>query len=110
MANTSDKPIAPHAYFQFLRDDNPPSEEAAQTSAFAGVTTFTGPGGLHRGTKFEKVDFSDIEKGKRRTPRRRRTAGSAMIQHYFVSAWLPKDGVEREYFTSKVATTSTPPA
>jgi YidC/Oxa1 family membrane protein insertase len=25
-----------------------------------------------------------------------------MIQHYFVSAWLPNAGVEREFFTSKV--------
>ena len=43
VANKSDKPVAPHAYFQFLRDGNAPSEQAAQTSAFAGVTTFTGP-------------------------------------------------------------------
>ena len=35
------------AYYQFLRDGNPPSQEAAQTNAFAGVTTFTGPGALH---------------------------------------------------------------
>jgi YidC/Oxa1 family membrane protein insertase len=26
-----------------------------------------------------------------------------MIQHYFVSAWLPKSGVNREYYTNKVA-------
>jgi YidC/Oxa1 family membrane protein insertase len=25
-----------------------------------------------------------------------------IVQHYFVSAWLPKDGTEREYFTNKV--------
>src|SRR5258706_140302 len=43
--NTSDRPLAPVAYFQFMRDGNPPSEAAAQTSAFAGVTTFTGPAG-----------------------------------------------------------------
>jgi YidC/Oxa1 family membrane protein insertase len=68
----ADRPVA---YFQFLRDGNPPSEEAAQTSAFAGVTTFTARG-LHRGAKFHKVDFKDIAKGKQRTRRRRRTAGS----------------------------------
>jgi YidC/Oxa1 family membrane protein insertase len=26
----------------------------------------------------------------------------AIVQHYFVSAWLPKPGTEREYFTNKV--------
>ena len=36
---------------------------AVKTSA-AGVTTFTGPAVYTEQTKFEKVDFSDIEKGK----------------------------------------------
>src|SRR5258708_2853902 len=35
VTNKSDKPIAPWAYYQFVRDANPPSQEAAQTSAFA---------------------------------------------------------------------------
>ncbi|HEX7559777.1 MAG TPA: membrane protein insertase YidC, partial [Usitatibacter sp.] len=63
VANRSEKPIAPFAYFQFLRDANPPSEQAAQTSAFAGVTTFTGPAVYTDEAKFHKVDFKDIAKG-----------------------------------------------
>jgi len=102
VANTGDKPIAPHAYFQFLRDGNPPSEEAAQTSAFAGVTTFTGPAVYTEQDKFVKVDFGDIAKGKQSHPKKAKDGWIAMIQHYFVSAWLPKPGVEREYFTTKV--------
>jgi YidC/Oxa1 family membrane protein insertase len=105
IANRSDKPIAAHAYFQFLRDANPPSEEAAQTNAFAGVTTFTGPAVYTEEAKFVKVDFSDIAKGKQSHPKKARDGWIAMIQHYFVSAWLPKAGVEREYFTSKVSDT-----
>ena len=102
VANKSDKPLAPHAYFQFLRDANPPSEEAAQTNAFAGVTTFTGPAVYTEESKFSKVDFKDIEKGKQSHVKKASDGWIAMIQHYFVSAWLPKAGVEREYFTSKV--------
>src|SRR5260221_3962191 len=64
VANKSEKPITPFAYFQFLRDANPPSEQAAQTSKFAGVTTFTGPAVYTDADKFHKVDFSDIAKGK----------------------------------------------
>ncbi len=101
--NTSDKPLAPVAYFQFMRDGNPPSEAAAQTSAFAGVTTFTGPAVYTEEAKFTKVDFSDIAKGKQSYPKTAKDGWIAMIQHYFVSAWLPKNGVDREYYTNKVA-------
>jgi YidC/Oxa1 family membrane protein insertase len=64
IANKSDKPITPWGYFQFLRDANPPTQEAAQTSSFAGVTTFTGPALYTDEAKFTKVDFKDVEKGK----------------------------------------------
>jgi YidC/Oxa1 family membrane protein insertase len=102
VANKSDKPLAPHAYFQFLRDANAPSEEAAQTNAFAGVTTFTGPAVYTTDSKFTKVEFKDIEKGKQSHVKKASDGWIALIQHYFVSAWLPKAGVEREYFTNKV--------
>jgi YidC/Oxa1 family membrane protein insertase len=101
--NTSDKPLAPVAYFQFMRDGNPPSEAAAQTNAFAGVTTFTGPAVYTEEAKFTKVDFSDIAKGKASHPKQAKDGWIGMIQHYFVSAWLPKNGVEREFYTNKVA-------
>jgi YidC/Oxa1 family membrane protein insertase len=102
VTNKGDQPVAPHAYFQFLRDGNPPSEEAAQTNAFAGVTTFTGPAVFTEESKFAKVDFGDIAKGKQVHVKRARDGWIAIIQHYFVSAWLPKPGVEREFFTNKV--------
>src|SRR6185369_16180090 len=103
IANKSDKPLTPYAYFQFLRDGNPPSEEAAQTAPFAGVTTFTGPAVYTEESKFVKVDFKDVEKGKQPYPKKAKDGWIPMVQHYFVSAWLPKPGLEREYFTSKVA-------
>jgi YidC/Oxa1 family membrane protein insertase len=102
IANKSDRPIAPRAYFQFLRDANPPSEEAAQTNAFAGVTTFTGPAMYTDESKFVKIDFKDIEKGKALPVKSAKDGWIGMIQHYFVSAWLPKPGVEREFQTNKV--------
>jgi YidC/Oxa1 family membrane protein insertase len=102
VTNKTDKPISPFAYFQFLRDSNAPSEQAAQTSAFAGVTTFTGPAVYTDEAKFHKVDFKDIDKGKQSHPKKAKDGWIGIIQHYFVSAWLPKEGTEREYFTSKV--------
>jgi YidC/Oxa1 family membrane protein insertase len=102
VTNKSDKPIAPFAYYQFLRDSNPPSEQAAQTSSFGGVTTFTGPAVYTEESKFHKVAFKDIDKGSVGYPKKAKDGWIAIVQHYFVSAWLPKEGVEREYFTNKV--------
>jgi YidC/Oxa1 family membrane protein insertase len=102
ITNKSEKPIAPFAYYQFLRDSNPPSEQAAQTSSFGGVTTFTGPAVYTEESKFHKVAFKDIDKGSVDYPKKAKDGWIAIVQHYFVSAWLPKEGVEREYFTNKV--------
>jgi YidC/Oxa1 family membrane protein insertase len=103
VTNKSDKPVAPHAYFQFLRDGNAPSEAAAQTSAFAGVTTFTGPAIYTDESKFAKIDFGDIAKGKQVHVKKAKDGWIGIVQHYFVSAWLPKPGGEREYFTNRVS-------
>jgi YidC/Oxa1 family membrane protein insertase len=102
IANKGDKPITPFAYYQFLRDGNPPNEQAAQTSHFGGVSTFTGPAVFTDESKFTKVTFSDIDKGKLSYPKKAKDGWIAIVQHYFVSAWLPKNGTEREFFTNKV--------
>jgi len=100
--NTGEKPLAPFAYYQFLRDGNQPSQEAAQTSAIAGVATFTGPAVYTDESKFVKVAFGDIDKGKQTHPRKAKDGWIGLVQHYFISAWLPKGVGEREFFTNKV--------
>jgi len=100
--NAGEKPIAPFAYFQFLRDGNQPSQEAAQTSAMAGVATYTGPAVYTEESKFVKVDFKDIEKGKQSHARKTKDGWIGLVQHYFVSAWLPAGNGDREFFTNKV--------
>ncbi len=100
--NTGDKPLSPFAYFQFLRDENPPSQDAAQTSKIGGVATFTGPALYTEETKFVKVSFSDIQKGKPLPVSKTKDGWIGMVQHYFVSAWLPQGGGPREFFAHKV--------
>jgi YidC/Oxa1 family membrane protein insertase len=102
VTNRSAKPIQAYAYYQFLRDSNAPSQEAAQTSSFGGVTTFTGPAVYTEESKYEKIAFKDVDKGKMPEPRKAKDGWIAIVQHYFVSAWIPKQGAEREYFTRKV--------
>lgn len=91
--NGSDQSIAPHAYFQLTRDGNP----AEQVEAF-GVTTFTGPAVFTDAGKFQKVQFNDITDGDAKFVKTASDGWVAMVQHYFVSAWLPEQGVQREYF------------
>jgi len=97
--NGSAQALAPHAYFQLTRDGQP----AEQVQAF-GVHTFTGPAFYTEAEKFHKVQFEDIEKNKAKFPKNASDGWVAMVQHYFVGAWLPAAGVEREFFARKVGT------
>lgn len=99
--NDSGATISPNAYFQFLRDGNPPEGESAG-NMFTGVATFTGPAIYTEAKKFQKVDFSAIDKHKQDHVKESTDGWIAMVQHYFVSAWLPGDKAKREYFTKKV--------
>ena len=102
ITNRTDKPLAPYAYFQFLRNGDPPSQEAAQTSSFGGVTTFTGAAVYTEESKYVKISFEDVAKGKQPPTKKAKDGWIGIVQHYFVGAWLPKDGVEREYYAEKI--------
>ncbi|KNZ31266.1 MAG: insertase [Methylibium sp. NZG] len=106
VVNRSAAPVNPRLYLQLVRDGNAPAGE----SSF--YFTFTGPAIYTDTAKFNKIDFSSIEKQRPGDkPNHETMADSgwvAMVQHYFASAWLidPADGTRlpREYFTGKVAT------
>jgi YidC/Oxa1 family membrane protein insertase len=100
--NATSQAIPAIAYFQFLRDNNPPSPDAAQTSHFGGVSTFTGAGVYTEESKYVKLDFKDIDKEKHPYPASAKDGWIAIVQHYFVSAWAPKQGLERDFFTTHV--------
>lgn len=96
IANGSTKPLAPNAYFQLVRDEKAPEGEARM------VNTFTGPAIYTEQDKYHKVSFSDIEKGKAKVPQNADNGWVAMVQHYFVSAWVPAAKMPREFFLRKV--------
>lgn len=89
--NQGSVPVSPAVYFQLTRDDSDPPGGSTFYS------TFTGPAVYTEQDKFQKVDFSDIEKNKASYARRADNGWIAMIQHYFVSAWVPQQGVPRTY-------------
>ena len=95
--NTGATPVTAQLYLQLARDGNPPRGE----SAF--YFTFTGPAIYTDAKKFEKVDFSKIEKGNASHAGSARDGWVAMVQHYFASAWLVPAESPREFRTAKVA-------
>lgn len=99
IVNQSDSPLSTHVYFQTVRDSKPPE---SHTSGALGVTTFTGPATFTEQDKYQKVDFEEIAKGKAKHAKKADNGWIAMVQHYFVSAWLPQGKIEREFFTRKL--------
>lgn len=89
-------PLAVHSYYQFLRNGNAPHGDPKF------INTYTGPAVYTDKEKFQKVEFSDIDKGKEKFPKQGNDGWIAMLQHYYFSAWLPKADTPREFFTRKI--------
>ena len=87
-------------YAEIVRDGGKPSFKGkVEDSSF--YSTFTGPAIYTDTEKFLKVEFSDIEKGKAKTPGTQ-MAGQptwvAMIQHYFTTAWIPSTTYQKDLY------------
>ncbi|RJG02966.1 membrane protein insertase YidC [Noviherbaspirillum sedimenti] len=95
--NASGAPITPTAYLQLVRDNSKLPGESMFYS------TFTGPAVYTDAEKFRKINFDDIEKGKAPKAATASDGWVSMVQHYFVSAFLPQDKAPREIYTDKVA-------
>ncbi len=96
VVNTSAAAVSPQLYMQLVRDGNKPAGESSFYS------TFTGPAVYTEAKKYNKVEFSDIEKNKAEIDKTSTSGYVAMVQHYFASAWLLGDGIARENFVRKV--------
>jgi YidC/Oxa1 family membrane protein insertase len=100
--NGSQKEIAAHAYYQLQRDTEAPAGESRM------VSTFTGPALYTEQDKYQKLDFKDIEKGKAKFNEKADNGWMAMVQHYFVSAWIPPEKMSREFYVRKIEGGATP--
>jgi YidC/Oxa1 family membrane protein insertase len=88
--------LQPFAYFQLVRDDKPPAGDSVMLPTFTGVALYT------EKDKFQKFTFAEIDKGKAQYPKNSEDGWIAMLQHYFFSAWLPRGGVQREYYLRRL--------
>ena len=94
VTNNGDTTITPSIYYQLTRDGGKPEGE----SSF--YYTYTGPAIYTDEQKFQKVAFDDI--GDRPEHQVKANNGwIAMIQHYFLSAWV-EPNTDREYYTTKL--------
>ena len=97
ITNGSEKALQPHGYFQLVRDRKSPDGDSAMLPTYTGAAIYTA------GDKFQKVAFDDIDKGKTPYAKTSQNEGwAAIIQHYFLSAFLPKDQTPREFYTKKL--------
>ena len=94
--NTGTAAVSPQLYLQLVRDGNKPPGESSFYS------TFTGPAIYTEAKKYQKVEFTDIEKNKVDVEKQASNGYVAMVQHYFASAWILADGIQRDLFLRKV--------
>ncbi len=96
ISNGSSAPLEAHAYFQLLRDGKPPPGDSAMVNTYTGAAIYT------EQEKFQKLAFGDLDKGKASVAKPTDNGWIAMLQHYFVSAWLPGEKTQREYFAKRL--------
>ncbi len=95
--------VSPQLYLQLVRDGNKPVGESSFYS------TFTGPAVYTEEKKYQKIEFKAIETKSSENKKVDIESTSpngyvAMVQHYFASAWLLADGIQRDLFMRKVDT------
>jgi len=98
VVNTGTADVVPQLYMQLVRDGSKGENETPFYS------TFTGPAIYTQAAKYQKVEFAQIEGNKADFIKVASDGYVAMVQHYFASAWLLGDGIEREHFARKVDT------
>jgi len=96
VVNQGGAALQPYAYFQIARDGKPPAGDSAMMPTFTGVAIYTDK------EKFQKLTFDEIAKAKTSYPKNANDGWIAVLQHYFFSAWLPKNGMPREFYSRKL--------
>jgi YidC/Oxa1 family membrane protein insertase len=97
--NASATAIFPTVYYQIVHDN-----ESNQGSKM--MPSFTGGSYYTEEKKFNKIKFTSFtDKDKNKDPLNvvANDGWVGLLQHYFVSAWIPKDGLKREFYTEKLS-------
>ena len=104
VANSTAAAITPSVYLQLIHDGTKPTSG----SMFTGQTEFYAPAVYTEAKHFQKLSFDDIEERHGRADAKpdhetiSENGWVSMIQHFFVSAFIPEDKVKREIRTERV--------
>ena len=77
LKNTGAAPVATDAYYQLVRNDQSPPGQTAMMHTYFGPVFYT------EQTKYHKLSFSDVEKGKDELPAHVSNGWIGIVQHYF---------------------------
>ncbi|MEY4496427.1 MAG: hypothetical protein RL744_1491 [Pseudomonadota bacterium] len=91
-------------YTEIVRDATQEQKIGPFDGAFS-ASTFTGPAAYTEKEKFNKLEFTAIDKNKITIPAlvpAGDPAWIAMVQHYFASAWIPGDKAARDIYAGKI--------
>ena len=97
VTNSRAEALSTFAYFQVVRDRSVPVGDSWFVPTYTGVSVYTDEG------KYQKVSFDEIEKKKAKFVTQADNGWVGMVQHYFVTAWLPGPKQQREYFAKPLA-------
>jgi YidC/Oxa1 family membrane protein insertase len=93
IANKSKQAWQGNLYLQLLRKNTPPPS----AKGFVSLTTYFGAAVSSPEKPFNKITFKQMQDN----PYSQNIVGgwAAMVQHYFVSAWIPNKDVTSQYFS-----------
>ncbi len=91
ITNNGKQEIKADPYYQIVRDSSAPLGDSKLMPTYTGMAYYSDT------MKYNKVKFSDVDKNK--APSRSSANGwVAMVQHYFVAAWVLPDKTQREFY------------
>lgn len=96
VVNNGNIAITPSVYMQLTRDNG---AVATQSSMY---NTYTGPAVYTEEEKFQKLSFDSLADGDKDYPTYANEGWIAMLQHYFLTAWVPQDGEKREIYARQI--------
>ena len=104
VTQTTNNPNPLVLYTEIVRDASQEQKIGPFDGAFS-ASTFTGPAVYTDKEKFNKLEFTAIDKNKITIPTQvaaGEPAWIAMVQHYFASAWIPGDKVARDIYAGRI--------
>lgn len=91
--NKSSQAFEGNLYTQLMRTDTPPPSHGG----FINLATYFGAAVSSPATPFTKISFKDMAKSN--LNQTSQDGWAAMIQHYFISAWVPPKNAVSTYYT-----------